>query len=181
MGPLTAEAVSGVDRYPSFKLKASSNFKMGEENLEGRVSALEDKIFGDLDKNEQYTKATDVILGFNSRMGNVLGDYERAVMIMKRLEELESYLDPLYGQRAPPVAGAAAHRTAGGRPAAGSRLRTGGGHTRREFAAAGGACGARGGRELSARSRDHMEDWWADRTGLGAVSREDADSLRKDS
>ncbi|KAF0300708.1 Dynactin subunit 3 [Amphibalanus amphitrite] len=72
---------------------------MGEENLEGRVSALEDKIFGDLDKNEQYTKATDVILGFNSRMGNVLGDYERAVMIMKRLEELESYLDPLYGEQ----------------------------------------------------------------------------------
>ena len=70
---------------------------MYENFLENHVSSLEEKVFGDLDKHEQYTKATDVILGFISRLGNVLGDYERAVMIMKRLDELESYLDPLYG------------------------------------------------------------------------------------
>ena len=43
----------------------------------------------------QYTllvQATDVILGFNNRLGNVLGDYERAVMIMKRCEYLGMFV-----------------------------------------------------------------------------------------
>ena len=34
-------------------------FKMDGKFLENRVSALEDKIFGDLDKTEQYTKVSD--------------------------------------------------------------------------------------------------------------------------
>jgi len=65
--------------------------------METRVSAMEDQVFGEMDKNGQYAKAADVVLGFNNRLGNALGDYERAVMIMKRLDELETYLDPLYG------------------------------------------------------------------------------------
>ena len=72
---------------------------MNENFLENHVSSLEEKVFGDLDKPEQYTKATDVILGFISRLDNVLGDYERAVMIIKRLDEVESYLDTLYGEQ----------------------------------------------------------------------------------
>ena len=33
---------------------------MSENFLEKRVSSLEDKVFGDLDKNEQYTKVSYV-------------------------------------------------------------------------------------------------------------------------
>ena len=37
---------------PDLKTKMTENF------LENRVSSLEDKVFGDFDKNEQYTKVS---------------------------------------------------------------------------------------------------------------------------
>ncbi|XP_037083517.1 uncharacterized protein LOC119103924 isoform X2 [Pollicipes pollicipes] len=89
----------GEGQHQTYRKSTSEQLEMSGKFLEERVFGLEDKVFGDLDKNDQYTKATDVILGFNNRLGNVLGDYERAVMIMKRLDELESYLDPLYGEQ----------------------------------------------------------------------------------
>lgn len=63
--------------------------------LQDRLTALEHKVFGSLDKSAKYSEVTDVMLEVNCTLGRVLGDNDRAVMIMKRIDELEQYLDPL--------------------------------------------------------------------------------------
>ncbi|XP_063859510.1 uncharacterized protein LOC135100479 [Scylla paramamosain] len=70
----------------------------GLTDLENRVKLLEEKIFGPLPKDEEYPEVVSTMASLGSRLGSALGTRDRMMMVMKRLDELERYLDPEYGE-----------------------------------------------------------------------------------
>ncbi|XP_069954476.1 dynactin subunit 3 [Cherax quadricarinatus] len=74
---------------------------MAEESiqvLEERVKKLEEKIFGPLPKDAEYPEVVSTLASLGGQLGSALGTRDRMMMVMKRLEELERYLDPSYGE-----------------------------------------------------------------------------------
>ncbi|KAK7072725.1 hypothetical protein SK128_001453 [Halocaridina rubra] len=73
----------------------------GVENLdvlEERVRKLEEKIFGPLPKDAEYPEVVSTLASLGGQLGSALGTRDRMMMVMKRLDELERYLDPSYGE-----------------------------------------------------------------------------------
>lgn len=66
--------------------------------LEDRVKRLEEKIFGPLPKDAEYPEVVSTLASLGGQLGSALGTRDRMMMVMKRLEELERYLDPAYGE-----------------------------------------------------------------------------------
>ncbi|XP_050726811.1 uncharacterized protein LOC127003805 [Eriocheir sinensis] len=70
----------------------------GLTDLENRVKLLEEKIFGPLPKEDEYPEVVSTLASLGGRLGSALGTRDRMMMVMKRLDELERYLDPGYGE-----------------------------------------------------------------------------------
>ncbi|KAK3880500.1 hypothetical protein Pmani_014015 [Petrolisthes manimaculis] len=66
--------------------------------LEERVRKLEEKIFGPLPKDAEYPEVVSTLASLGGQLGSALGTRDRMMMVMKRLDELERYLDPVYGE-----------------------------------------------------------------------------------
>ncbi|XP_071522615.1 dynactin subunit 3-like [Panulirus ornatus] len=66
--------------------------------LEERVKKLEDKVFGPLPKDAECPEVVSTLASLGSQLGSALGTRDRMMMVMKRLDELERYLDPSYGE-----------------------------------------------------------------------------------
>ncbi|XP_042231308.1 uncharacterized protein LOC121872561 [Homarus americanus] len=66
--------------------------------LEERVKKLEEKIFGPLPKDAEYPEVVSTLASLGGQLGSALGTRDRMMMVMKRLDELERYLDPSYGE-----------------------------------------------------------------------------------
>ncbi|KAG0727575.1 Dynactin subunit 3 [Chionoecetes opilio] len=70
----------------------------GLSDLENRLNLLEVKTFGPLPKDEEYPEVVSTMASLGGRLGSALGTRDRMMMVMKRLDELERYLDPAYGE-----------------------------------------------------------------------------------
>ncbi|XP_064121484.1 uncharacterized protein LOC135225866 [Macrobrachium nipponense] len=76
---------------------AATNYE-NLEVLEERVRKLEEKIFGPLPKDAEYPEVVSTLASLGGQLGSALGTRDRMMMVMKRLDELERYLDPTYGE-----------------------------------------------------------------------------------
>merc|ERR1719369_1062749 len=66
--------------------------------LEDRVKRLEDKFYGAQNKDGEYSEVVSTLSNLGGQLGAALGTRDRMMMVMKRLEELQRYLDPSYGE-----------------------------------------------------------------------------------
>ncbi|ELU08283.1 hypothetical protein CAPTEDRAFT_189188 [Capitella teleta] len=64
------------------------------ESLEKRISVLEQRIFGDADKEADYPKIVDTLGKFDSQMKKAVEGRPKINTVIKRLDQLESLLDP---------------------------------------------------------------------------------------
>ncbi|XP_076042772.1 dynactin 3, p24 subunit [Oratosquilla oratoria] len=65
--------------------------------LDERLIQLEDKVYGNQPKDEKFPEVLSTLTSLSTSLGNALGTRDRMMMVMKRLDELERYIDPNYG------------------------------------------------------------------------------------
>ena len=68
------------------------------EILEDRVKRLEEKKFGLLPKDAEYPEVVSTLATLGGELCTALGTRDWMMMVMQRLQELERYLDPAYGE-----------------------------------------------------------------------------------
>ncbi|XP_046399225.1 uncharacterized protein LOC124165776 [Ischnura elegans] len=69
--------------------------------LESRIKALESRVIGNSQKNDAKTSVMDSLLVINSQIANALSGREQVTAVLKRLNELEKFMDPSYGDDIP--------------------------------------------------------------------------------
>ncbi|KAF2365646.1 Dynactin subunit p22 [Trinorchestia longiramus] len=68
--------------------------------LETRLQRLEQKMFGSAPREGSYPEVVSTLADLSTDLGNALSTRDRMMAVMKRLDELDSYLDPCYGTAA---------------------------------------------------------------------------------
>ncbi|XP_071449406.1 dynactin subunit 3 [Hetaerina americana] len=69
--------------------------------LENRINLLENRVIGKSNKLDVKTPVMDSLLVINSQIANALAGREQVTAVLKRLNELEKFMDPSYGDDIP--------------------------------------------------------------------------------
>ncbi|XP_014663631.1 PREDICTED: dynactin subunit 3-like [Priapulus caudatus] len=66
-------------------------------SIENRIDVLENRVFGKADKDAEYPKCVNTLTAVNKRLTAATKGREKVNQCMKRLYDIEKYIDPEYG------------------------------------------------------------------------------------
>ncbi|GFO13666.1 dynactin 3 (p22) [Plakobranchus ocellatus] len=66
------------------------------DTLEQRITALESLVFGDVEKDADYSKCLESLLEIQGKINAALAGKKRAALLFEKLPELKKYLDHAY-------------------------------------------------------------------------------------